>query len=214
MGLVHERKASERQRNLMFERLPLQSHQLNAAAAEIANNSGGAYEPGQDPGRSQFRFFVVANDLDRNAAGRLGARQKLRSILRPPHGSGRKRVDVALRDAADVGEFTKARERRKRLGYGVAVQPPRGIEIAAEPAHRLFLKKRGRSAVEGFIYDKPDRVRANIDDGYRLRAPKPSLCRIIQVSPYAWGADAAAKRRGKFPFSAPPRPERLGLVIK
>ncbi len=95
LGLVHERKTSERQRNLMIERLALKPDQLDAAAAQVANNAGGVFEPCQNARRRQFRLFGVADDPDRHPAGLLGARQKLRSVLRPPHRCGCKGVDVA-----------------------------------------------------------------------------------------------------------------------
>ena len=94
----------------MIERLAPQPDELDAAAAEIAYNAGGVCAARQDASRRQFRLFGVANDPDRNPASFLGAHQKLIPVLRPSHGGGCERMDIALFDAANVGKFAKARK--------------------------------------------------------------------------------------------------------
>ena len=156
--------------------MPPHPDQLQAAAAEVAHDPRRLQEPCLNAGRGELCFLGVADDLDRNSASFLSESEELGSILSPADGRRREGMQVALFDAADSGELREPGERRKRKRNRLFVQAARGIEVAAEPAHRLFLEQWRRRARQALVNDEADGVRADVDDCDRLCGPAAGPC--------------------------------------
>src|SRR5690606_12110145 len=98
---------------------------------------------------------------------------------------------------------------------GLGIQMARGMHAATEPRQHLLVEEDGRRARNAFIDDEANRVRADIDDRNRFPAGQPALRAAVHQPADGFLARLRCEIRfGGWIFSASPRPDRLGLVMK
>src|SRR5262249_19221662 len=122
-----------------------------------------------------------------------------------------------LLGAGLLGKRTEAAELVDGELHRLGIEPARRGNAAAEAGQHFLVEQDGRRARDPLIDDEADRVRSDINDG---QGP-PILQPALRMGNHLAGARLAfferlncAIRLGACFFSAPPRPDRLGLVMK
>src|SRR6185437_10533836 len=158
----------ERQGDAVADRRPavpgLDLHQLDTAAADIADDAVSGRDPGEDAERRQPRLLGPVDDphLDAVAPFELGG--ELGAVLRLAHRGGG--------DDRQMIDAQRPRQRDKALDVGigefdaVAVEPPGAGNAASEAAHDLFVEQRHQRRTHPLEHDEAQRIGADIDHRY------------------------------------------------
>ena len=158
---IDQPQAAEGKRRGIAELALAHVDQLEAAAAEIADEAVGVVNAGDDADGSEFRLLGAGQNLDRHVEDALGLGDKVRTILRF---AGCRRGDSF--DPAHVhlvDERAETAERPERAGDCIGAEPPSGGKRTAEAAQHLFVEQRRGRTRRALINHEPDRVRSDID---------------------------------------------------
>ncbi len=129
----------------------------------------------------------------------------------------RRRHRFAQFDLETVRDHPKARQRFQRRGAAFGMQTAGRDHVAADGADRFFVLPGGGVAVLALIDHQAHRVGADIDDGNgtaRVGGARARSGRGIRWRRQAVIRSGACGAPGPWIFSARPRPESEGLVMK
>ena len=174
----------------LLTRLPMHVDQFERTAAEIADDAVGIVDAGHDAERGQFCLARPRQDFNGNAADAFGLGDEVGTVGGVAAGGGGDRIDAA--DLLNPAQRAKAPQRRQRLGDGIGRQQAGALNLAAEPAQRLFVEDGDEAARHRLIDDETNRVRADVDDGDAGSALARSLHRraplLLTVAGARYGA--------------------------
>ena len=193
---VLQRQASERQRDAAADAAAMHVDQFERTAAEIADDAVGIVDAGDDAERGQFRLARPRQDFNGNAADAFGLGDEVGTVGGVAAGGGGDRIDAA--DLLNAAQRAKAPQRGQGLGDRIGRQQAGALNLAAEPAQRLFVEDGDEAARHRLVDDETNRVRTDIDDGdagsalaRSLHRRDPLLLRLLALVP----ACEAARRR-------------------
>ena len=175
------------------------------------------WKPRNDAERRIVGLLAAGQHADLGAENRLGPVDEIRAVLRLAGRGGRQHIHAARRRPGRTARGsggTPPSRASTRLGIELAGRD----DAAAEAGQHLFVEQHGRRARQPLIDDETDRVRPDVDD--RQRSAVLAAGPAMQISHQLAAASAFlrrlnwAMRLGACDFSASPRPERLGLVMK
>ena len=165
-------------------------------------------------------LVVTGQHGDRPAGGTLGLGQEVGAVLGPPHRLGRDILDLAgPQGLGDVGEASQRLQRALDLGSAEAAG--RG-EALAERAQRFLVEQGDRRPAQPLV-DHRGRIEFEPMSTTREAAARSDRLLHVAAGPDwqrpAHAATVSARRPSwslatPFFFSALPRPDRLGLVMK
>ncbi len=133
-----EAKRADGQRDTVVRLAVGDADQLEAAAAEVADDAVGPGDAGDDAERGAARLGLAVDHLDLEPACLAHRVEEALRIGRLPDGSGGDGAQVA--DAHVAREQREAGERGDGDLHRAARQPPVGGEPAAEPGHDLLVE--------------------------------------------------------------------------
>ena len=200
---VGEAQDAERQGRLAQHASAADLDQLEAPAAEVADDPLGAGHPPDHAEGRDTRLVLAAQDVDALAAGLAHPVGEVAPVGRLAHRRGGDQRQPA--DLHPAGEPAEPRDGIDRRFDGRVAQPVGMGEVAAEGADRALVEHRLRRPRPAVIDDEPDRIGADVDDPDRLAG----LRRRASAGPGDQPGSRAPPLR-----SALPRPDRLGLVMK
>ncbi len=163
IGVFGQAKRPERQGGAVADLAEIDGDELDAAAAEIADDAVGLRDAGDDAESRQATLGGAVEDVDGHAAapGRLG--DELAPVARVAHGGGGD--DVEPRHPDGTRERDETLQILERRADGVGIEPARPFEAAAEAAQHLLVEESERRTPEPIVDDEPKRVRPDVDDG-------------------------------------------------
>ncbi len=157
-----EPQHAERQRDSGCVAVRADFDQLEAPAAEVADNPVGLGDSRPHPFAGKSRFLLGAQHLAVEADVFDRAHELLAILGVADRG---RRNHLGVLDLHMVDEQPEAAERGERLGPCILGQRPRPGQAGAEPGQHLFVEDRRRDPRRTGIDDEPDRVRPDVDDG-------------------------------------------------
>ena len=188
---------------------------VDAAAAEVAGDAVRLVEAGDDPLRAQPGFLAAREHRRLGAGDRLDRSDEVRTVGGVADGGGGQHVQG--RDAELLDQRGEAANGGQRRGDCRRLEPAARRQAATEAAQLLLVKERRGGAGEPLVDDQADGVGADVDDRNRPaavetpgRARDDGQCVIQNYAP------RPRRRPGGLGaiFTALPRPDRLGLVMK
>ncbi len=203
----------------------LQPHQLERAAAKVAQHALGLRHAEQQPLGGKPRLLIAGEDAHRGARhARADAGDELRAVGRVAHGGRRQHLE--RRGLHPLGEDLVARGDGQRLRRGLVVQPAGLVQAAAEAEHGLLVEDGVRVAPRALEDDEPHRVGAEVhhaEAGLARRGGR-RLARQHRREVHGGGQSCSTRlarglrgaRAGGAPgaFPALPRPDSEGFVMK
>ncbi len=178
LGELGEAQRTDRQRRGGADLAARHRHQLRAAAAEIADDAAGVGNAGKHAVGGEPSLLLAAEDLHFKAMAPLDLGDEGAPVAGIAHRRRGEDVEPPHRDVARQGD--EALQIGARQRHAVGIEPPGGLEVAAEAAHDLLVEQRARRAPHAVIDDEAQRVRADVDhrDGAAPRrsvaAPRPT----------------------------------------
>ena len=179
-----DRKGAERQTDpglshMVVDRL----RHLETAAAHVADSPDRAKESGDDAERRIARLFGARQDANPKPGLGGDCGRELRPVGRAADRLGRGHVQPG--DAHRVGDGAKPPGRLDGSPKSVGRDRPRLRQALGQPAQRLFVEARHRSAAELVVDDEPHRVRSDVDD--RIMGPlRADDARGIEIERPLW----------------------------
>ena len=211
---VDEPQRAERQRNPVADGAILHVHQLEAAAAEIADDAIGRGNAGDEAKGCELRLVLAGKNADRGIERFLGAADEAWPV--GCLAGGGRGYGKDLDDADLLAERAEPPQRRQRPLDGVCRQVAGQRHAAPEPAQDLFVDDRRRRAPQPVIDHQTHRIRPDIDDGHRPKPQRSGLqilderhfraLTFFEMSPEISGGNRS--------LSELPRPESDGLFMK
>ncbi len=175
------------------------AHQLDAAAAEIADNAVGVRDPGEDAHGREPRLLRPVEDLDGDIAFAGHLVGKGLPVAGVAH--RRRRQHRQVFDADRPGEGGEAPQVDQRRGHTGGIETAGGRDPARQPAHDLFVEEREQSPAEALEHNQAQRIGAEIDHadparrngcsdfGHRLSERRASAGRAAAPCPAPTGSD-------------------------
>ena len=200
--------------------------ELERAAAEIADHAVRLMHAGDHAERGQFRLARARKDVDLGSHDAFGKLDKGAAVLGVTTGGGGDRQNFL--HAHGRAQRPVALERGQCLLDRISGEQSGRLHLAAEPAQRLLVEQRRRTAGEAFVDHEPHRIGADVDDAKRRTIVETSGCvdlgaahwsqsvrgKACSASPCAHARSERCRNRGTESLGDFPRPDRLGLVMK
>ena len=161
-GLVEAQRA-ERQGRHLVGLLAADPDELQAAAAQVADDALGPGKAGHDAVGRKAGLVLAAQHPDFEARIAPQRLDEGRAVRRLAHGRGRKGRQA--RHLHGGGRTDEAAQVRPGLDDAVRVEPAGGAQAAAQPAHHLLVEDRNRRAGRPLEHHKADGIGADVDDG-------------------------------------------------
>ena len=175
-GGVFQRKAAQRNRYAAPDVAAAHVNEFKRSAAEIASDTVGLIDSGDDAERGQFGFAPSGQNVDFDATDTLGLRDECGPVFGIPAGRGGDAEHTP--DLEVVAQRTEAPQRHQGLGHGVGCQQPGGLNLPSEPGQHLLIENRRRAAGLALIDHQAHRIGADIDHGDRGSVIEAALRRL------------------------------------
>src|SRR5260221_486752 len=163
IGVLGQAQGPERQGGALADLTEIDGNELDAAAAEIADDAVGLRNPGDDAERREMPLGGAVEDIDGNPAAPRRFGDELAPIARIAHGGGGD--DVEPRHPDGARERDEALQILQRRRDGVGIEAARPFEAAAETAQYFLVEQSERRAADAIVDDEPKRIRPDVDDG-------------------------------------------------
>ena len=172
-------------------------------------------EAGNHAERGVVGLLAPAEHANVGPKDSFGPMYEIRPVDRLARRGGRDHIGLAgaclVRQSAKPPEFLDGA--RDALG----IELPGRNDAASKAGQHLLVEENGRRPRDSLIDDKANGVRPDVDDRYRLTVLEPTL----GLRGISWrsrrtscGVGTGRSAWARVLFSATPRPDRLGLVMK
>ncbi|CAM5215048.1 hypothetical protein BTHI11S_04691 [Bosea thiooxidans] len=164
---IEQCEAAERHAGTLPHGTVADRDQLQAAAAEVADDTVRGIETGDHAEAREHGLAAAGDQLDRLADRPLGPGDEIGPVL----GIARRRRgdDAKLADMHRLAEDAEAHQRVDRLLDRVLGEAAGRGDLPAETGHLLLVEDLRRRARQHLVDDETHGVRADIDDGDRVR---------------------------------------------
>ncbi len=151
--------------------------EFERSTTEITNHPVRLPNPRNNTQRREMRFPLARNQLNRHTADGLSLGEELGAIFSVPCCGGRNHLEINRPGL--LSQAAKTAQRPQRLGDRLISQPAGACEGFSQAAHRLFVEDRRQRPRQPLIDDKTDRIRADVDNRYRLAVWQATGCKFI-----------------------------------
>ena len=162
IGALGQNQVTQHQARAPADLAAVERDQLEAAAAEIAQEAVGVGDAREQAESGKTGFLGPAQHPDGDMEPAFDSGDERTAVLGLANRGRRERPDPA--DSHRPGETNEPRQRRHRAIPPVGVEPAGIGEAAGQGAMDLFVEQRGRQRGDPLVDDETNGVRPDVDD--------------------------------------------------